>query len=113
MYKLQAVRKVLYPVVQSKGIGLEDVLTPLVAEACTSIQKATKEFNTDRVRVCKIVGNGLSASTIVHGMVLKRVPSGVVLKAVNAGVAVYDCPIDVSQTDTKGKILRIIKFKYN
>lgn len=96
-------KKILNSVIQSRQFGLEDVLTPLVAQGCVAVRSATDDFSTGRLRVCKILGGGLHASTVVRGMVLKRIVSGVVRDATDAGVAVYDCPVDYARTETKGK----------
>ncbi|XP_026462687.1 T-complex protein 1 subunit theta-like, partial [Ctenocephalides felis] len=102
---LESVKKILNSVIQSRQFGLEDVLTPLVAQGCVAVRSATDDFSTGRLRVCKILGGGLHASTVVRGMVLKRIVSGVVRDATDAGVAVYDCPVDYSRTETKGTVL--------
>lgn len=70
--------------------------------------KALKEkstFNVDNVRVCKILGSGVTNSSVLKGMVLKREVEGNVSKSSNCKIAVYSCPLDISTTETKGTVL--------
>ena len=64
-----------------------------------------KTFNIDNVRVIKILGSGLLASTVMNGMIFKRDIEGDVKKAEDAKIAVYSCAVDISQTETKGTVL--------
>ncbi|CAK9182126.1 unnamed protein product, partial [Ilex paraguariensis] len=58
--------------VASKQFGQEDILCPLIAEACIQVcPKNPTNFNVDNVRVAKLLGGGLHNCTIVRGMVLK------------------------------------------
>jgi T-complex protein 1 subunit theta len=51
------------------------------------------------------MGGSLEQSRVVKGMVLGREPDGSVKKARKAKVGVFSCPIDTSQTETKGTVL--------
>lgn len=51
------------------------------------------------------MGGSLPQSRVVKGMVFGREPDGSVKKAKKAKVGVYACPIDISQTETKGTVL--------
>jgi T-complex protein 1 subunit theta len=62
-------------------------------------------FNVDNIRVVKIMGGSLEQSRLVRGMVFPKEPDGSVKKARKAKVGVYSCPIDTSQTETKGTVL--------
>merc|ERR1712050_362693 len=62
-------------------------------------------FNVDNVRVCKILGSGLTSSQVVQGMVFRRHTEGTVTKKENCKVAIYTCPVDALQTETKGTVL--------
>ncbi|GAQ38235.1 T-complex protein 1 subunit theta [Aspergillus tubingensis] len=98
--------KALRTVVASKQSGTEDILASLVAEAVLAVlPKNPVNFNVDNVRVVKIMGGSLEQSRVVKGMVLGREPDGVVKKAQKAKVGVFSCPIDISQTETKGTVL--------
>jgi T-complex protein 1 subunit theta len=101
--------KVAYPlrtVIASKQYGLEDFVAPMVAKACVSVMLAdTSKFNTDNIRVAKILGGVSGATDIVRGMVLLREPLGVEQRMSGAKIAVYGCPIDSTATETKGTVL--------
>ncbi|KAJ9271395.1 hypothetical protein DTO271D3_6384 [Paecilomyces variotii] len=98
--------KALRTVVSSKQSGAEDILASLVAEAVLAVlPKNPLNFNVDNVRVVKIMGGSLEQSKVVKGMVFGREPDGQVKKAKKAKVGVFSCPIDTSQTETKGTVL--------
>ena len=98
--------KALRTVVASKQSGSEDILSPLIAEAVLAIlPKNPTQFNIDNIRVVKIMGGSLEQSKVVKGMVLGREPDGSIKKAKKAKVGVFSCPIDTSQTETKGTVL--------
>lgn len=99
------VRKGLRAAVMSKQYGNEDFITDLIAKACVSILPDKSTFNVDNIRVCKILGSGLYNSEVVNGMVFKRMVEGDVLTAVSSKVAMYSCPVDIIQTETKGTVL--------
>ena len=58
-------------------------------------------FNVDNIRICKIIGSGVSQSQVMNGMVFKRGAEGEIKKVENARVAVFTCPFDLTQTETK------------
>lgn len=99
------VKECLTAAIMSKQYGQEDFLSDLVAKACVSILPDKGTFNVDNIRVCKILGSGLSKSQVVHGMVFKRFVEGDVTHAEKAKVAVFSCPFDIIQTETKGTVL--------
>ena len=63
------------------------------------------QFSVDSVRVVKILGGSIHETKVVKGMVLGREPEGTITKATNARVAVFSCPLDLAQTETKGTVL--------
>ncbi|KAF2803561.1 t-complex protein-like protein 1 [Mytilinidion resinicola] len=98
--------KAIRTVVAAKQSGNEDFLADLVAEAILAVlPKNPINFNVDNVRVVKIMGGSLEQSRVVKGMVFAREPEGSIKKAQRAKVGVYSCPIDISQTETKGTVL--------
>ncbi|KAL8370107.1 hypothetical protein RB595_000467 [Gaeumannomyces hyphopodioides] len=98
--------KALRTVIASKQNGNEDFLANLVAEAVLAVlPKNPANFNVDNVRVVKIMGGSLDQSKVVKGMVFAKEPDGSVKKASKAKVGVFTCPIDTSQTETKGTVL--------
>jgi len=102
----QELSKAIRTVVAAKQSGSEDFLADLVAEAVLAVlPKNPVNFNVDNVRVVKIMGGALEQSKVVKGMVFARQPDGTVTKATKAKVGVFSCPIDISQTETKGTVL--------
>ena len=102
----ESVKKAIRTGVMSKQYGNEDFLADLITKACISIlpDKET-QFNVDNVRVCKILGSGLFNSQVVNGMVFKRQAESTIIKKDSCKVAIYTCPIDALQTETKGTVL--------
>lgn len=98
--------KAIRTVVASKQNGNEDLLADLVAEGVLSVlPKNPANFSVDNIRVVKIMGGSLDQSKVVKGMVFPKEPDGAIKKATKAKVGVYTCPIDSSQTETKGTVL--------
>jgi len=91
--------------VQSKQYGQEDLVANLIFKACKAVYSGGAYFNVDNVRVCKILGSGLYRSEVVNGMVFKRCVEGDIASAFKAKVAIYTCPVDILQTETKGTVL--------
>jgi len=102
----ETVKKAVRTAVMSKQYGNEDFLSDLITKACISIlpDKET-QFNVDNVRVCKILGSGLYSSQVINGMVFKRHAESNIIKKDSCKVAIYTCPIDALQTETKGTVL--------
>jgi len=102
----ESVKKAVRTAVMSKQYGNEDFLSDLITKACISIlpDKET-QFNVDNVRVCKILGSGLHSSQVINGMVFKRHAESNIIKKESCKVAIYTCPIDALQTETKGTVL--------
>ena len=98
--------KAIRTVVASKQSGSEDHLASMVTEAVlATLPKNPQNFNVDNIRVVKIMGGSLEQSKVVKGMVFGREPDGSVKSARHAKVGVFSCPIDISQTETKGTVL--------
>jgi len=102
----ESVKKAVRTAVMSKQYGNEDFLSDLITKACISIlpDKET-QFNVDNVRVCKILGSGLYSSQVINGMVFKRHAESNIIKKETCKIAIYTCPIDALQTETKGTVL--------
>ncbi|OQR77566.1 T-complex protein 1 subunit theta-like [Tropilaelaps mercedesae] len=99
------VKKAIRAALMSKQLGHEDFLAELVTKACISILPEETTFNVDNVRVCKILGSGVTQSSVIQGMVFKRAVEGDVTKQSFAKVVVYTCAFDSMQTETKGTVL--------
>eukprot|EP00186_Timspurckia_oligopyrenoides_P003534 CAMPEP_0182445862 /NCGR_PEP_ID=MMETSP1172-20130603/3829_1 /TAXON_ID=708627 /ORGANISM="Timspurckia oligopyrenoides, Strain CCMP3278" /LENGTH=545 /DNA_ID=CAMNT_0024641691 /DNA_START=60 /DNA_END=1697 /DNA_ORIENTATION=+ len=92
--------------IASKQFGLEDILAPLVADACVNVlPKNLNTFSVENVRVAKIQGGDLSQSVVVKGTVLVRDSEGTIKHLSNAKVGVYTCDIDAENPETKGTVL--------
>ncbi|KAL8539761.1 hypothetical protein ACS0TY_001392 [Phlomoides rotata] len=92
--------------VASKQFGQEDILCPLIAEACIQVcPKNPANFNVDNVRVAKLLGGGLHDSTVVRGLVLKSDAAGTIKRMEKAKVAVFVGGVDTTATETKGTVL--------
>lgn len=101
--------KVIKPVIASKQYGSEDILSDLVADAVSHVLlPKSNYFNVDAIRVVKIMGGALSNSSVIKGLVFNNEPEGH-LKSLPQGerhkVAVFTCPIDIANTETKGTVL--------
>ncbi|KAJ2905589.1 putative T-complex protein 1 [Zalerion maritima] len=106
MRSQEELSKAIRTVVASKQNGDEDALADLVAEAVLAVlPKNPSMFNVDNIRVVKIMGGSLRQSRVVRGMVFPKEPNGSVKKVQKAKVAVFSCPLDISQTETKGTVL--------
>merc|ERR1712137_735573 len=106
MWSQEQLSKAIRTVVAAKQSGSEDFLADLVAEAVLAVlPKNPVNFNVDNVRVVKIMGGALEQSKVVKGMVFPRQPDGTVQKASKGKVGVFSCPVDISQTETKGTVL--------
>lgn len=98
--------KAIRTVIASKQSGSEDLLADIVSTAVLAVMpKNPVNFNVDNIRVVKIMGGSLEQSRVIRGMVFPREPNGSVKKAKNAKVGVFTCPLDISQTETKGTVL--------
>ncbi|CAI9579344.1 unnamed protein product [Staurois parvus] len=99
------VASLLQTSIMSKQYGNEGFLSKLIAQACVSILHESGNFNVDNIRVCKILGSGICASSVLHGMVFKKETEGDITSVKNAKIAVYSCPFDNMVTETKGTVL--------
>ncbi|KAJ9094796.1 T-complex protein 1 subunit theta [Naganishia cerealis] len=104
----EQLKKVIKPVIAAKQYGNEDAISKLVIDAVKLIMnpKRPQAFNVDNVRVVKIMGASLSSSQVIKGMVFPREPEGHVKNiTTKSKVVVFNCPIDISTTETKGTVL--------
>ncbi|XP_064956963.1 T-complex protein 1 subunit theta-like [Musa acuminata AAA Group] len=92
--------------VASKQYGQEDLLCPIIADACIQVcPKNPANFNVDNVRVAKLLGGGLHNSTVIRGMVMKNDAVGTIKRVEKARIAVFAGGVDTSATETKGTVL--------
>lgn len=98
--------KTIKATISSKQYGYEEFLGDLVVEAALNIMpKNPKDFNVDNVRVVKVMGSSIHESRVVRGMVFGREPEGLIQNVKHAKIAVFTCPLDITQTETKGTVL--------
>ncbi len=69
------------------------------------LPKNPQHFNVDNIRIVKIMGSNIHESKVVKGMVFGREPEGIVHKSLKSKIAIFTCPLDLSQTETKGTVL--------
>lgn len=101
--------KMLSPVLAAKHGGIEDSLSLLVAEACVSVMPPTSvgkaDLKSDQIRIAKIPGGDVLQSTVMKGMVVMRDTETSVKTLKNAKVIVFNCGVEMAQTETKGTVL--------
>lgn len=99
--------RVVKPVLAAKQYGCEDILGPLVAEACLGTMSFSGKASVqpESVRVVKILGGNISQSHVIHGMVVQRGAETSVLQAKDAKITVFGCGIEASATEAKGTVL--------
>lgn len=98
--------RVVKPVLAAKHLGSEDILAPLVAEACLGTMSSDKAtFSLESVRVAKILGGDISQSHVVHGFVALRGLETTLTSAKDAKIVVFGCGIEASATEAKGTVL--------
>lgn len=121
LHELESVQKFLKASIMSKQYDNYEVVANLVAKACSklshfpfrpsgpsyreisvlTVPKNSSNFNVDNIRICKILGAGIGSSRVMNGMVFRRGAEGEIKKTTNARVAVFACPFDLTQTETK------------
>lgn len=95
-------------VLATKQYGYEDLLSDMVVKACQTTfppSSVHPKLNVDSVRIAKLRGGNLGASTVVKGMVILRDAEGQVKRAENAKVIVFGCGIEAATTEAKGTVL--------
>ena len=102
---LEQVLPVIRSSVMSKQYGREDFIASIIARACISVHAPGHSFNVDNVRVCKIVGSGVSKIDLVQGMVFKRQVESIRTQVENAKIVIFTCPLDIAAPETKGTVL--------
>jgi T-complex protein 1 subunit theta len=103
---INSIKKAVRCSVASKRYGDDEFLANLVCDASVKVlPKQATVFNVDNVRICKILGSGILSSQVMLGVVFKKGVEGYIKSIEKATVAVYTCPFDVTQTETKGTVL--------
>eukprot|EP00823_Brevimastigomonas_motovehiculus_P009084 TRINITY_DN8765_c0_g1_i1.p1 TRINITY_DN8765_c0_g1~~TRINITY_DN8765_c0_g1_i1.p1 ORF type:complete len:546 (+),score=158.90 TRINITY_DN8765_c0_g1_i1:82-1719(+) len=106
LFDKTALTKGIYSSVAAKQFGLEDFLSPLIAEACITVMpKNPYNFNVDNVRVVKVLGSAARQSEVIKGMVIPHDTVGSIKKAKDASIAIFTCAIQPPEAETKGTVL--------
>lgn len=95
--------RAIRPVVAAKLYGSEDILAPLVADAClgTMNYAGPPVIHVDSVRIAKVLGGRLSQSQVIHGFVQMRGVETTLQSVVDARITVFGCGIELlGPTDT-------------
>lgn len=100
------VSKFLKSCVGSKLSGYEQFFSDIIAEACTkSLPKDGKHFEVEWIRVAKLLGSNVLDSFVVGGLLLTRGSETSIHHVTAPKVAIYNCPLDPQESDTKGTVL--------
>lgn len=105
--KKEEVIPCLESVIATKLYGYEGFLAPLVYEACRYAlpEKDLRYFDVESVRVAKIMGPSINESMLVRGLVILRSPETSHAYVKDAKVALFNCPLESGQGETKGTVL--------
>jgi T-complex protein 1 subunit theta len=78
-----------------------------IAEACIQIcPENPKNFETEHLRTCKILGASMLDSFVMRGLIVSRNVETPTLTSVDKPkIAVYGCPMDTQEAETKGTVL--------
>lgn len=92
--------------IASKVPNYGDFFSKLVAKACiNSLPDKVKNFDIDNIRVVHILGSSVEDSTFLSGFLVKRNAEGSIDRMIKPRVAVFSCPLDTMQAETKGTVL--------
>jgi len=112
----EMIQKIVKPILASKKYGFEQELSELISEAVVHIlptpsdkdlltQDIQVPFNVDSIRIVKIMGGSLLDSEVVKGMLFPIEPVSHLKSAEMSKVVVFNCPVDIATTETKGTVL--------
>nr|AAD34470.1 chaperonin-containing-TCP1 theta subunit [Tetrahymena pyriformis] len=103
---LEQVSKALKASLSSKLIHHADFFAQIVAQACINSKPENDDtFDLEFVRVAKILGASIEDSYVQQGLIITRNAEGSITRVSNPKVAVYSCPLDTQQAETKGTVL--------
>jgi T-complex protein 1 subunit theta len=102
---------ILKPVLASKQYGSEQVLAPLVADACLAVMNSNRtSFAVEAIRTVKILGAPITQSSLLPGgyVALRSVDSvcqSITNDNTTCRIAVFACSIEASTTEAKGTVV--------
>lgn len=106
MFNVDVLTSCIKTSIASKQYGYENVIAPLVAQAClTALPKNVFNFNVDNVRVVKLLGGNLHSSEVVKGMIIPYDTLTSIKEVKDAKIAVFSNSLSAPETETKGTIL--------
>lgn len=85
------------------GFSLEFVKNKKLEELVKEAYAITD--NVENIRIFKVGGGSLAESYVVNGMIFGKSAETTAKERSNCRTAIYNCPIDISLTETKGNIL--------
>lgn len=105
----ESLMEAIKPVLAAKQFGSDEVLAPLVAEACLATASTSsngkKSISPDTVRVIKILGGNMAQSQVINGYVALRSAESTTTSATDAKITVFGCGMEASGTEAKGTVL--------
>lgn len=103
---IEQLQKPLKSAIAAKMWGQEDFIAPIVAQAVLNILPQNAEsFNVDNIRVCKVLGGGVSDSFLVRGFVLTKTVEGTIRRVKDAKVVVLGGNLEPTKPETKAVVL--------
>lgn len=107
IHKKEEVVPCLESVIATKLYGYEQFLAPLVFDACSYAlpDGNIKQFDVENIRIAKIMGSSINESSLVRGLVIIRSPETSQTHVKDAKVAIFNCPLESGQGETKGTVL--------
>lgn len=98
--------KALLSTLTSKIPSFGDFFARLIARSCiNSLPDNITKFDVDNIRIVQILGGSVSDSHLMSGMVIKRGVEGTISRVSKPRIAVFSCPLDTIQGETKGTVL--------
>lgn len=76
-----------------------------VSDILIECMEATKSFDTEKIRICKVQTGSMEDSYRTSGMVIDRQPEGLVTRHTSTSVGMFSCPLDIPRTELKGTVL--------
>jgi T-complex protein 1 subunit theta len=104
---LEEITKCLRSTVISKLPSVGEFFSKKIAEACIQILPDNpKAFEVEHLRTTKILGASMTDSFVMRGLIVNRNVETPTLTSVDKPkIAVFGCPMDTQEAETKGTIL--------
>lgn len=102
----EQIKKAIKSSLTAKYLGNEDLFCNLVSEACLkALPRNHNNFDSEFIRIQKILGGNINDSYVINGLMVNRNVEGTITECKNPKIAVYSCPLDPDNADTKGTVL--------